>query len=185
MTSLDDKETQTISLADGRTLAYAEYGNLTGTPIICMHGTPSCRLEYRLWESSAKKLNARLIAPDRPGMGLSTNSPGRTLLDWPRDVQTLTQQLKLDRYHVLGGSGGGPFALACAKELPKSQLLSVNVWAGAGPPEIGLKGSKSRLFSRFYQEGKIRWQLRLSQAYKTDDVVMNDVFLFPCICTST
>lgn len=60
----------------------------------------------------------------------------------PKDVQELMRYLKLDRYHILGGSGGGPFALVCAKELPPSQIISANVWAGAGPPEMGLRGSR-------------------------------------------
>jgi pimeloyl-ACP methyl ester carboxylesterase len=142
-----DQETQTFTLSDGRIIAFAQYGNLTGIPIICNHGTPSCRLEYRFWDPAAKRLNARLIVPDRPGMGLSTHYRDRKLLDWPKDVEALMRHLKVDRYHVLGGSGGGPFALACAKQLPRSQMISVSVWAGAGPPEMGLRGSK------FYSPG--------------------------------
>ena len=166
MAHRSNPETQTLTLSDGRTLAFAEYGNLTGTPILCHHGTPSSRMEYRYWEPAAKKLNARLIVPDRPGMGLSTHYHGRKLIDWPKDAGQLMQHLNLDRYHVLGGSGGGPFALSCAKGLPRSQIMSVNVWAGAGPPEMGLKGSKClfllRLSNASYSEST--WSEQIEKA---------------------
>lgn len=39
-------------------------------------------------------------------------------LDWPDDVADLADELELDRFVVLGGSGGGPFAAACAFRIP-------------------------------------------------------------------
>lgn len=135
-------DNQTITLRDGRTLGYGEYGAPHGTPIFVFHGFPVCRLEYTEWDGLAEKLNARLIALDRPGVGLSTFQPDRKILDWPADVSQLAEHLKLDQYRVLGGSGGGPYAVACAYALPKERMRAVGIMGGAGPIEAGMEGTR-------------------------------------------
>lgn len=80
----------------------------------------------------AQKLQIRLIAPDRPGFGLSSFQPGRQLLDWPADVLELAGALDLDRFAVLGVSGGGPFAAACALKIP-DRLHAAGIVSGVGP----------------------------------------------------
>lgn len=92
------------------------------------------------FHSLAEKVGARIICPDRPGLGLSTPSPERKLLDYPESITQLARHLGLDYYRILGWSGGGPFALACAKAVPKEQLLRVGVLAGMGPADAGLDG---------------------------------------------
>ena len=89
---------------------------------------------------AAQKLDVCLIGVDRPGHGLSTYRPGFNILDWPRDIRLLATELEFKRYHVIGGSGGGPFALACAKEIPSSELAGTGLLAGLGPPEAPLSG---------------------------------------------
>jgi pimeloyl-ACP methyl ester carboxylesterase len=59
----------------------------------------------------------RLFTFDRPGIGLSTLQPRRRILDWPRDVAEFADAYGLDRFRVLGWSGGAPYALATAYEL--------------------------------------------------------------------
>src|SRR5438132_13833586 len=66
---------------------------------------------------AAARHGVRLIAADRPGMGGSDHQPGRTVLDWPADVRVLADHLGLDRFAVLGYSGGVPFAAATAYRL--------------------------------------------------------------------
>ncbi|KKY24096.1 putative alpha beta hydrolase [Phaeomoniella chlamydospora] len=137
------KENQKCTLPDGRTLGFAEYGSPTGEPVFLFHGLPGSRLEGREWEQIGRKLGARIIATDRPGMGLSSFKPDRNLLDWPADVKYLAQHLNLDHYRVVGGSGGGPFAVACAKMLPKKNLHAVGILAGVGPWKyLGGKGMR-------------------------------------------
>jgi hypothetical protein len=76
----------TIRLRGGRRLGYAEWGDPRGGPLLFFHGWPGSRIEARLGDKAASVSGVRLIAIDRPGMGLSDFQPGRTLLDWPADV---------------------------------------------------------------------------------------------------
>ncbi|HXY86683.1 MAG TPA: alpha/beta hydrolase [Gaiellaceae bacterium] len=119
-------------LRDGRRLGYAEYGKQDGRPGFYFHGHPGCRLEPRFADADAAGAGIRVIALDRPGCGLSDFQPGRTLLDWPRDVRDVADELGLDRFSVLGVSGGGPYALACAHELP-DRVAGVGVVSGVAP----------------------------------------------------
>lgn len=123
---------QQYRLRDGRMLGYAEYGDPQGRPLLYFHGFPSSRLEATLAEPVAKALNIRLIAIDRPGFGLSDFKPGRTLADWPGDVGELADGLGLNRFAVVGVSGGGPYALACATLIPQ-RLSAVGIVCGLGP----------------------------------------------------
>jgi pimeloyl-ACP methyl ester carboxylesterase len=110
---------RTIRLPDGRGLGYAEWGDGGGRPLLFFHGWPGSRLEARLGEEAARTKGVRLIAVDRPGMGLSDYQPGRTLADWPDDVLQLAAAMGLDRFAVLGISGGGPYAAVCAWKLSR------------------------------------------------------------------
>jgi pimeloyl-ACP methyl ester carboxylesterase len=122
----------TVQLRDGRTLAYAEWGDPAGAPIFFFQGTPSSRLFHHPDLSIAENLGARIITADRPGYGLSTFQPGRTLLDWPDDVLELADHLGLARFAVGGISGGGPFAAACAFKLPQ-RVTAAALVSSVGP----------------------------------------------------
>jgi pimeloyl-ACP methyl ester carboxylesterase len=120
-----------LRLADGRTLAYAEYGDPSGQPVLFFHGIPSSRLMHPDADIS-KQLGVRLIAPDRPGFGRSDPKPGRTLLDWTYDVEALADSLSLGQFTVVGPSGGGPFVAACAARL-SSRIKRAAIVGGSGP----------------------------------------------------
>ena len=133
-------DSQTLTLPDGRTLGFAEYGSPTGFPLLCFHGLPGSRIDWPDWDKLGKKLDIRILGLDRPGFGLSTFQPNRTVLDWPADVKYFTNHLSLRNHRIIGGSGGGPYILACAKALPRSELLGVGMIACVGPWEAGNKG---------------------------------------------
>lgn len=103
---------KTIKLSDGRVLGYAEYGDTSGYPVFYFHGGQESRLSSTFMNSTARKLNVRLISPDRPGIGLSTFQHNRTFLDWGNDIAQLADTLKIKRYSVFGLSGGAPHVLA-------------------------------------------------------------------------
>jgi pimeloyl-ACP methyl ester carboxylesterase len=106
--------TATLTLPDGRVLAYEEYGIPTGFPVLSFHGGLSSRLDAAPAHEAAVATGVRLISPDRPGMGLSSYQPGRRLVDWPADVAHLTAALGIERFAVMGWSAGGPYAAICA-----------------------------------------------------------------------
>jgi pimeloyl-ACP methyl ester carboxylesterase len=118
-----------LQLRDGRTLAYAEYGTPGGRALLYFHGGADSRLEARLLAEQARRAGIHLIGIDRPGMGRSQFQRGRCLLDWPDDVIELADHLGIERFAVLGVSGGGPYALACAYKIP-DRLLACGIAAG-------------------------------------------------------
>ncbi|KAF5021254.1 hypothetical protein F66182_6652 [Fusarium sp. NRRL 66182] len=123
-----------------RLISWAEYGSPKGRPLLFLHGTPSSRLECAEFHEKLHSRNIRLIAPDRPGFGRSEFVPDRTIGSYASDVQALAKQLKLPDYAVMGGSGGGPYALACARYIrPEDGLRGVCVFAGVAPYECGLE----------------------------------------------
>lgn len=109
-----------MRLSDGRMLAFCEYGDRTGKPVIFVHGWPGSRCGARLLDVEASKAGVRLIAPDRPGIGLSDPKPGRTLLDWSADVKELAHHLGVERISLIGVSAGMPYVLACCYAIPGS-----------------------------------------------------------------
>ncbi len=114
-----DRLHQQHTLADGRVLGYAEYGDRQGRPVFYFHGFPASRLEARILDGAARKTGIWIIAPDRPGYGLSDFNAGRRMLDWPDDVLDLARWLGIECFAVLGMSGGGPYALACGWRYPE------------------------------------------------------------------
>lgn len=126
------KANQTITLGDGRLLGYAEYGTPQGKPVFFFHGNPSSRLGGRLLDEAANEINVRIIAIDRPGIGLSDFKPGRQYLDWPDDVTELADTLRVDRFAILGISSGAPHTLACAYKIP-DRLSAVAIVSGPCP----------------------------------------------------
>lgn len=128
---------RTIQLHDRRTLGFAEYGSSTGKPLFYFHGHPGSRLEARFLADEVLKANIRLIGVDRPGMGLSTYKARRTLLDWTNDVVELADRLQIDDFSVVGFSGGGPYAVACAYRI-SSRLNSCGIVSGVGHTSLFL-----------------------------------------------
>lgn len=116
---------------DGRRVSYAEWGDQSGVPVFYCHGFPGSRLEARLADAPAGALGIRLIAPDRPGFGHSSLVPGRRLADWPRDLASLADSLELTRFHVIGVSGGAPYAIASAREL-RDRVIGIALVCGLG-----------------------------------------------------
>src|SRR5947209_15085160 len=97
----------TMRLRDGRTLAYAEFGDPAGKPVLYMHGFPDSRLTRHPDDALTASLGVRVIIPDRPGMGGSDFRRARSLLERASFVAELADELKLDRFAVAGWSAGG------------------------------------------------------------------------------
>lgn len=127
-----------MTLKDGRRLGYIEYGNPNGNPIFFFHGWPGSRYAGKETDEAAKKLKIRVISTDRPGMGLSTFKPNRKLLDWPDDVLELADYLKVEKFSLMGVSGGGPYVAACCYKIPE-RITKAGIVVGLAP--VGVSGN--------------------------------------------
>jgi pimeloyl-ACP methyl ester carboxylesterase len=120
-----------LTLPDGRKLAFAEYGQPDGRPVLYFHSAPGSRLDPLLFgEDLFCRLDLRVIAADRPGMGRSDFQPNRGFSDWPQDVVYLADTIGLERFSVLGVSGGGGYVAACAAKIPDRLCSAVIVSGG-------------------------------------------------------
>jgi pimeloyl-ACP methyl ester carboxylesterase len=129
---------QFAAAADGRTLCFAEWGDLDGFPVFSLHGTPGGRLNRHPDESKYAEAGARIITYDRPGYGRSDRHRGRVVVDCVADVVAIADALGIERFSVTGGSGGGPHCLAVAARLP-DRVVRARCVVGVAPyPAEGL-----------------------------------------------
>ena len=107
-----------VAAPDGRTVAFALWGDPDGFPIFGNHGCPGCRFDRWPDEALYADLGVLLVTRDRPGYAKSTRRRGRSVVDDVDDVVLVADHLGVGRFGVSGGSGGGPHGLACAAQLP-------------------------------------------------------------------
>jgi len=117
--------------SDGRDLAFCEWGSPAGLPVFYLHGTPGSRY-FRHVGGMYERIGLRVITFDRPGYGMSTRLPGRTVAQGGGDVAAVADQLGLDRFSIVGESGGGPYALAAAAAMPDRVRRCATIF-GVGP----------------------------------------------------
>src|SRR5262245_2363695 len=123
---------RTVQTTDGRTLAFAVWGDPQGFPIMSLHGTPGCRLNR--WSRAAlyESLGVCWVTDDRAGYGRSSLRHGRNVADAIDDVIAIADELGFDRFAVSGGSGGGPHVLACAALHP-DRVVRATCSVGVAP----------------------------------------------------
>ena len=121
-----------VTLSDGRTLGFDDFGDPEGTPVLFFHGFGSSRVVRHPDDDIAAQLGARIIAVDRPGIGISTRQSNRRVTDWPRDVDELLEILGIDRCSIVAWSGGGPYALACGWQMPE-RFSVIGLISGPAP----------------------------------------------------
>jgi len=107
-----------LTLPDGRRVACAEYGDPGGLPVLALHGTPGSRLMFALADRAARERGVRLIAPERPGYGLSDYRHSESLAQIAEDLSAVADLYEVERFAVIGVSGGGPYAVAAAAAMP-------------------------------------------------------------------
>lgn len=111
-------QVKSAQLRDGRTLGYAEYGQLGGKAVVYYHGAPGSSFIHTDMAATAARLGIWLIAIDRPGYGASSPNPQSSLASFADDVIELCDQLGVAQFSILGFSGGTPYSLACAARHP-------------------------------------------------------------------
>lgn len=121
----------TITLADGRTYAFEQWGDPAGDVLFSLHGTPGGRLGRHPDPDLWRRMGLRVVTVDRPGYGQSTPLPGRAVAHMAQDVAAVADHLGAERFAVFGGSGGGPHALAVAALLGDRVRACVPVCSAA------------------------------------------------------
>jgi pimeloyl-ACP methyl ester carboxylesterase len=121
-----------VELQDGGVIAFEEYGDPNGVPVIFCHGWPSSRTMARLTDQPAREVGIRIISPDRPGISGSSLHPDRKLADWPRVVERIVEHLGVGEFRMLAISGGAPYAYATAVAMPQ-RVRAIAIVGGAPP----------------------------------------------------
>ena len=143
-----------VRLENGAVIAFEQYGDASGVPVIFCHGWPSSRTMARLTAEAARDLGIRIISPDRPGISGSSLQPNRKLSDWPQVVERLANHLGIEKFRMLAISGGAPYAYATARAMPE-RVRAIAIISGA-VPIVDLVDRQGLL--RLY-----RWMLALYQ----------------------
>jgi pimeloyl-ACP methyl ester carboxylesterase len=121
-----------VRAPDGRLLSVLTAGPPEADPVFFFHGTPGVLEAYEPHVEAGARCGLRHVFYLRPGYGESDRRPGRSIADCAADVEAIADELGIERFHVLGESGGGSHALACAALLP-GRVRAVAVLAGAAP----------------------------------------------------
>jgi len=121
-----------VQLENGAVVAFQEYGDANGAPVVFCHGWPSSRIMARLTDEPARELGVRIISPDRPGISGSSLQPNRKLADWPRVIGRVLDQLGIGEFRALAISGGAPYAYAMAAAMPE-RVRAIAIVCGAIP----------------------------------------------------
>ncbi|MDX6263486.1 MAG: hypothetical protein QOH84_5174 [Kribbellaceae bacterium] len=117
-----------LQLSDGRTLHVYDTGR-GDLPVFWNHGTPNLGAPPEPLFAASERLGVRWISFDRPGYGGSTVAPGRTMASVAGDVSQVADALGIDRFAVVGYSGGGSYALGTAAVLRERVRAAVTLAA--------------------------------------------------------
>jgi pimeloyl-ACP methyl ester carboxylesterase len=177
--------TRVIPVDDGRSVAVDSWGDTAGMPIFLLHGTPGSRNGPRPRPSVLYRLGVRLICYDRPGYGGSCRHLGRSVADAARDVEAIADALGLEQFCVVGRSGGGPHALACAAKLG-SRVLSAAILVSIAPSNAdgldwfaGMTESNVSEYGRLSNPQAVAYDLAMrAERIRANPESMID-FLFP------
>lgn len=137
-----------VGLADGRALGYVEYGDPSGAVVVSHHGGLMSATDVAPLAELASSLSVRLLSFDRPGIGASSPSPGRTTTDGGRDAAALLDALGVGTAYALGWSMGGQYALATAAALGE-RITRTAVVAGCVPLDDEALGELNDMDRRF------------------------------------
>jgi pimeloyl-ACP methyl ester carboxylesterase len=128
-----------VNRGDGSVIAYEVAGEPDAPPVLFCHGLADSRLSAHLFTQAARELGLRVVAPDRPGTGGTDPRRLRRLADWAEDAALVLDAVRADSAAVLGVSGGGPFAAACAARMP-GRVRSLTLVSPLGVPGWPTRG---------------------------------------------
>jgi pimeloyl-ACP methyl ester carboxylesterase len=124
-----------VAVGEDRQIGFAEFGAPQGRAVFWLHGTPGARRQIPTEARAyAEEADIRLIGIDRPGIGSSTPYQYENVLEFSDDLRTIADTLGIDKMAIVGLSGGGPYALACAAAMPE-RVVAAGVVGGVAPAQ--------------------------------------------------
>jgi pimeloyl-ACP methyl ester carboxylesterase len=150
-----------LTLAGGRVVGWATYGDPDGRPVVCVHGSPDSRVIWQLFDDVARTHGLRLVAIDRPGFGISDPQPGRRVLDWPGDAAAVADVLGLERFPVVAISGGALFGAATAWSMPDC-VTGLGLFSVIGPLDHpgATDGTNRPVRATYWMAAHAPWAIR-------------------------
>jgi pimeloyl-ACP methyl ester carboxylesterase len=121
-----------LTRPDGRVVAWTEFGDPAGIPVVRVPGTPGCRFSIRADREPWTQRGLRALTTERPGFGASTPLPGRGFAEPADDIAAILDEVGVDRAFVIGGSGSAPHQLAFAARHPE-RVRAMTILVGAAP----------------------------------------------------
>lgn len=123
-----------VPVGDGGSLHAYDTGPDASSPLTLVwhHGSPQTGAPLEPVLAAASARGIRLVSYGRPSYGGSAPRPGRDVASAAADVAAIAGVLGVERFAVMGASGGGPHALACAALLPERVTGAVTL-AGIAP----------------------------------------------------
>lgn len=133
-----------ITLSDGRRLAYRDYGDPAGRPVLIFHEGLGSSLLPPGAQALALELGLRLVCAERPGFGQSDPRPDYSFDGVADDMVELCDQLGLQRLRIGAILSGAPSALQTAIRLgPRAE--GVLLCSGRPPRPMGEAGARSAM----------------------------------------
>jgi pimeloyl-ACP methyl ester carboxylesterase len=154
---------------DGRIVAWSEFGDEKGLPLLRVPGTPGCRFSLRADRTPWTQRHLRVITTERPGFGASSRLSGRGFRQPADDLAAILDHLDLDTVHVIGGSGSAPHQLAFAAHHPR-RVRAMTVLVGAAPlrdDEVDQMIGFNAAGYRLVQQGDVEGLRRLLEPVRT------------------
>jgi len=143
MSRVSKEEGEIVSLPDGRNLGYLIVGE--GKPVFYFHGLPGSRLDILLQKGNSSK-HLQMIGVDRPGFGLSTFAPNRRVSDFAADISFLANHLGINKFALLGISGGAHYVITCAALLAERVTRAVAISGASLPLDTSEMSRMNKLF---------------------------------------
>lgn len=165
-----------ILTADGRLLAYRHFGDPYGRPVLYIHNMMGGAIWPDAMQQLAHSRGWRIIAPSRPGFGLSDSYPARDMelvRQTCSDMRALLDHLMIDKALVVGMMSSAGLGIRFAKDHSDRTVALFNI-AHAGLMDhqmINAMANPSRVMAKTYRKSPTALRFLIRVAVASVDVL--------------